>query len=141
MADVQRKLGYRFTLAGGTFPTTARAGGRLPIVLTLTNHGWSAPYNPRPVRLVLREVTSGAERSLPLAADPRHWPAGETVGIRQAVQVPRDLPAGTYALLLDLPDPSPRLNARPDFKIRLANDGLWEPGTGYNDLRHSVTIR
>jgi hypothetical protein len=141
MTDVKRKLGYRFALNQGTFPDSAKRGGKLSVRLTLTNDGWAAPYNPRPVNLILRNTTTGAVRSVRLTTDPRHWPAGETTTISQNVTLPSDLPAGTYALLLELPDPSSSLRTRAEYKIRLANNGLWDAATGYNDLRHTVTIR
>jgi uncharacterized protein DUF4832/uncharacterized protein DUF4874 len=141
MTDVRRRLGYRFTLTEGTFPDSASPGGALPVRLTLTNHGWAAPYNPRPVNLVLRNTSTGAVHGFPLVADARPWAPGQTVTVNRSISLPADLPAGTYALLLDLPDPSPGLSARAEYKIRLANNNLWEPATGYNDLRHTVSVR
>ncbi|GAB3423077.1 DUF4832 domain-containing protein [Flindersiella endophytica] len=140
MPEVKRKLGYRFALSQGTFPDSATRGGKLPIRLQLANEGWSAPYNPRSVNLILRNTQSGAVRSLPLTTDPRRWSAGQPATVSQNVTLPADLPAGTYALLLELPDPSPSLRTRPEYKIRLANNDLWEATTGYNDLRHTVKI-
>jgi hypothetical protein len=55
------------------------------------------------------------------------------------VQVPRDLPAGAYEVLLAMPDPYPSLMGRPAYSIRLANEDAWEAATGYNDL-HCVVI-
>lgn len=52
--------------------------------------------------------------------------------------LPADLAAGTYTLLLNLPDP--RLPDRADYAIRLANEDTWEPGSGMNDLLHKVTV-
>lgn len=140
MNDVKRKLGYRFALTQGTFPDSATRGGKLAIRLTLTNDGWSTPYNPHNVNLVLRNTSTGAVRSLPLTTDPRHWTAGATTTISQNVTLPANLAAGTYALQLELPDPSASLRGRPEYKIRLANNGLWDATTGYNDLRHTVKI-
>lgn len=141
MTDVKRKLGYRFVLTEGAFPSSVRRGGKLSVRLALTNDGWSAPYAPRVVNLVLRNVETGAVRSLRLDTDPRRWSAGESTTVSQSVTLPSDLAAGRYALLLELPDSRSTLRARVEYKIRLANEGLWEAATGYNDLRHVVVVR
>lgn len=52
--------------------------------------------------------------------------------------LPSSLPTGTYALLLDLPDP--QLSSRPEYSIRLANENVWEAATGLNSLLHTVTV-
>ncbi|NJP90025.1 DUF4832 domain-containing protein [Nonomuraea sp. FMUSA5-5] len=138
LAEITRSLGYRFALQSGTYPGTATRGGALPVTITLRNDGYAAPFNPRGLELVLRNTSTGALHRLPLTADPRRWAAGATSTISQSVTVPASLPAGRYALLLGLPDPL--LSARPEYSIRLANEGVWEPATGLNDLRHTVTI-
>ncbi|AQZ65564.1 unnamed protein product [[Actinomadura] parvosata subsp. kistnae] len=138
LAEITRSLGYRLALRSGTYPSTAARGGALPVTITLRNDGYAAPFNPRGLELVLRNTSTGALHRLPLSADPRRWAAGATSTISQTVTVPASLPAGRYALLLGLPDPL--LSARPEYSIRLANEGVWEPATGLNDLRHTVTI-
>jgi hypothetical protein len=50
------------------------------------------------------------------------------------------LPADSYELLLHLPDAAASLAALPAYAIRLANRELWEPETGYNALRASISI-
>lgn len=45
-----------------------------------------------------------------------------------------------YELLLNFPDPAITLRENPDFSIQLANEGLWEPGTGYNKLNHILFV-
>ncbi|MDW8213931.1 MAG: DUF4874 domain-containing protein, partial [Roseiflexaceae bacterium] len=49
--------------------------------------------------------------------------------------------ANALEVLLNLPDPAPTLNTRPEYGIRLANEGMWEPSTGYNRLLATVTVR
>ena len=104
----------------------------------MRNEGYAAPYNPRDVRLVLRNTSSGALTRLTLNSDPRSWAAGATVSIKQTVTVPSSVPAGRYQLLLELPDPL--LPTRPDYSIRLANQGTWDATTGLNNLTASVTV-
>ena len=50
------------------------------------------------------------------------------------------VPAGTYELLLSLPDPLSALGNRPEYAIQLANTDLWDPTTGFNDLQRIVTV-
>jgi hypothetical protein len=138
---VRLELGYRFVLQQATYSAAAQAGGNLTMTLTLKNEGWAAPFNPRLVELILRRATNGDVYAFPLAAEPRFWLAGsDTHTIHQVVALPLNLPAGDYELLLNLPDPAASLYARPAYSIRFANSDLWEPTTGYNRLRHTVTV-
>ncbi|ADB33472.1 hypothetical protein Kfla_4441 [Kribbella flavida DSM 17836] len=138
MADVTRRLGYRFTLQTGTFPATATRGGGLPVTINLRNDGFATPYNPRPAELVLRNTATGAIQRLALSTDPRRWTAGSTTTISQTLTVPTSLPTGTYTLLLNLPDP--QLSNRPEYSVRFANQNTWEAATGMNSLLRTVTI-
>ncbi|MBM2618579.1 DUF4832 domain-containing protein [Actinoplanes sp. LDG1-06] len=138
LPDIKRKLGYRLTLTSGTYPSSASRGGPLAISIGLRNDGWAAPYNPRTVRLVLRSNTTGAVTRIPLPADPRTWQPGATT-LAQTVTVPSALATGSYRLLLELPDPL--LANRPEYSIRLANEGTWEAATGFNNLNATVSIR
>ena len=138
LADVTKRLGYRFTLQTGTYPTTATRGGSLPISITLQNNGFSTPYNPHGVELVLRNTSTGAIQRLALNTDPRRWSPGSTTTISQTLTVPPSLPTGTYALLLNLPDP--QLSSRPEYSVRFANQSTWEAATGLNSLLRTITV-
>jgi hypothetical protein len=135
---VVNKLGYRLALVNGTFPSFAGRRGALPVSITIRNDGWAAPFNPRGVNLVLRSVKGGRAYRIALDADPRTWAAGATTTLSQKVKVPASVPAGRYALALELPDPL--LPGRPEYSIRTANDGLWDAATGLNDLRAGITV-
>lgn len=142
LETVKRRLGYRFTLLEGKYAETVQAGEMLDIQIELRNEGWAAPYNPRPVDLVLRHGTSGAVQRFPLATDPRLWLA-DGAGrhtISQHIPVPTNLPSGEYALFLALPDPNPVLATRPEYAIRLANMKVWEEAEGWNNLLHTLTV-
>ena len=52
--------------------------------------------------------------------------------------MPANVPAGSYTLLLNLPDPL--LSTRPEYSIRLANQGTWDAATGMNSLLHTLTV-
>ncbi|MFC0527740.1 DUF4832 domain-containing protein [Phytohabitans kaempferiae] len=138
MADVRRNLGHRFQLTQGTYP--ASASGSLAVQFGVRNVGWAAPFNPRGLELVLRNTATGTVYKRPLSADPRRWAAGTTTTVSQSVSL-SGVPAGSYRLLLNLPDPRSGLASRPEYALRLANTGVWQPATGYNDLLHTVTVR
>ncbi|MEV6495073.1 DUF4832 domain-containing protein, partial [Actinoplanes sp. NPDC051633] len=135
--DVVNRLGYRFTLVSGAYPATANRRAKLPVTITIRNDGWAAPFNARAVNLVLRGQ-NGTHR-IALNADPRTWAAGATTTLRQTITLPKQIAAGRYQLLLELPDPL--LRNRPEYSIRTANEGLWDAATGLNDLRAEVTVR
>jgi hypothetical protein len=138
LGTVSKNLGYRFRLESGTYPATASPGGSLPISFTVHNDGYATPFNPRGLELVLRNTSTGATYKLPIASDARRWTAGTSTTVSQTLTVPTTLPAGSYALLLNLPDPL--LSTRPEYSIRLANQSTWDAATGMNSLLHTVNI-
>lgn len=110
--------------------------------IRLRNDGWAAPFNPRPVELVLRHTTTGQTYPFDLPVDPRYWLADgdATHVINHDVLTPSDLPSGGYEMLLNLPDPAPLLYGISAYSIRFANAGVWEDITGFNNLLHTVTV-
>lgn len=139
MTEIERRLGYRFTLTEGGFGRTAARGGTLPVRISIRNDGFAAPYNPRLVQLVLRDG-AGTLHRLPLNADPRRWLPGTTTTVEQNVTLPANLPAGTYRLGLALPDGTAALAQLPQYSVQTANAGLWNAAGGYNDLTATVTV-
>jgi len=137
---VDQKLGYRFVMTSGTYSGTAKPGGTFSVNLAVQNQGWAAPYNSRNVELVFRNTATGALFFVKLAADPRRWMANQTTTINQTVKLPSAMPRGTYALLLNLPDPQTSLRNRADYSIQMANSNTWEAATGFNNLNHTVGI-
>ncbi|MCB9754076.1 MAG: DUF4832 domain-containing protein [Myxococcales bacterium] len=123
---IDRLLGYRLQLTSAQLAPTARPGGWFPLVVELDNVGWAAPYNPRRARLVLSGPNG--EHAVTLDDDLRTWRAGQTHLISGALRLPDDLTPGTYELALALPDESPTLAERPEYAIRLANEGVWSAG-------------
>jgi Domain of unknown function (DUF4832)/Domain of unknown function (DUF4874) len=141
LGQVAQRLGYRFTLLSSSLPTSVTRGTAMPAQISIKNTGWSAPFNPRPMRLVLRNTSTGAVHEVRTPYDPRHWQAGTTVALNQPITIPTTVPAGTYALLLNFPDPMRDLATRPEYAIQLANTGLWEPATGLNNLLHTIRVQ
>ena len=139
MEDIKKNMGYRIQLNDGTYQNTAEAGTSMSITINLENVGYTAPFNPRGIELVLRETITGETYFAPLDIDPRLWSTG-THTITETVCLAPNVPAGSYELLLNLPDPEPTLFDDPDYAIQLANDNIWEAATGFNDLNHMIQI-
>ncbi len=136
--EIKQRLGYRLSLNQVSTNSEVCGGTSLPLSLSITNSGFSAPVHERSVILILRN--SNYTYTLPLAIDPRRWYGGTTQNIDVLVSIPAAVVPGTYTLLLHLADPSPALRANPRYAIQLANTGLWEAATGYHALNLSVTV-
>lgn len=54
MDAIKRNLGYRLVLKEATLPDQASRGAESLISLNLVNNGYAAPFNARPLRLILR---------------------------------------------------------------------------------------
>lgn len=141
MPEIERRLGYRFVLEEGRFTRRVAPGGTFRFELDLENRGFASPYNRRGLQAVLRSTADpGQTYEVNLPSDPRFWMAGERQALAFDLGIPADIPAGDYTLHLFLPDPVEALRRRPEYAIRLANEGVWEPETGLNDLQHVVTV-
>ncbi|MCS6840758.1 MAG: DUF4832 domain-containing protein [Roseiflexus sp.] len=141
--DIARRLGYRFRLIDAIIPRSATSGAPFSISVRMTNDGFARPYNPRGLELVLRHTVNGAVTRIPVGSgETRLFLPGpsETKMLTLTVQLPTRLATGDYEVLLNLPDPAPALNTRPEYSIRLANEGVWEPSTGYNRLLATVRV-
>jgi hypothetical protein len=129
--EMERRLGYRLLLESAALPEAVKPGGSFTLALQLENQGFAAPFNPRPVFLVLRGEGFSAKARVE-AADPRRWLAGAHLQVR--LRLPSKLPAGTYSLSLWLPDAAATLESRPEYALRLANEQVWDEATGENRL-------
>lgn len=154
--EIAAKLGYRIRLISATLtPTTIIPGGNFHLQIELINDGYGKIYNERDFEVVLKHKSTGAEYFLPVTDhDPRFWLPGEMQNIEIVGDIPNGMPEGYYDVFLFLPDPSPALrNAHipnqygdPNipywsaYAIRLANEGVWDESTGYNDLLMDVIL-
>lgn len=138
-AEVKRRLGYHLVLLQGTYDDLIKNGEKFKFNLQLKNEGFSAPFNPRVVELIFRH-SDGSTRTFELPNDPRFWLPGKIHTIAGEISIPENFPAGDYELLLNLPDPAPKLRQRSEYAIQLANENAWETETGYNILNHIVTV-
>jgi hypothetical protein len=127
---IERGLGYRFALERAELPAAVRAGDAFRVRLTVRNAGWAAMFNPRPVRLVM--IHGGAHTAVDFAdLDPRRWAPGASVTFDGTFTLPVNARA-EVGLALWLPDATPRLQSRPEYSVRLANEGLWDTSHGWN---------
>lgn len=140
MEEIKQRLGYRFRLIRSAIPKTVKPGNKLAIDLEIANDGWASPYNHRLVEIILRDRQKKAEYYLPVKEDPRMWMPGTTKTINITGGIPATMPPGEYEVLLNLPDPSPRLYNRSEYSIRFANQKVWEQSTGYNSLLQNTIV-
>jgi len=140
MEEIKRRLGYRFRLVYSKLPKIVKPNGTFSMSFEIINEGWASPYNPRKVEVVLRNRETKKEYHWVVNTDPRLWMAGTTRQINFAETIPADMPYGEYDVLLNLPDPTPKLYKRPEYSIRLANQDIWEVSTGYNSLLQSIIV-
>ena len=140
LTDIEKKLGYRFEMVNGTFPNAANVNGIMPVTLKIANVGFAAPFNARTPYLVFRNASTNVEYAVALNSDPRFWSPNTTTTITENIVLPTAMTAGSYKLFLKLPDADAGLATRPEYSIRMANNTTWEPATGYNDLKHTVTV-
>jgi hypothetical protein len=132
--EIARRLGPRFALVDAEMPDRVTSGEPLDLSFRVRNDGFAAPYNRRPLEVVLRHRQTGTTTRVPTEVDPRFWGPGETAEVTVRARVPANAPSGETDVLLHLPDPSPRLRDRPEYAIRFANDQVWDAETGLNRL-------
>lgn len=139
MGSIKIKLGYRFVLKDATFPNKVKAGNAMKVTVNLDNIGYTSPYNARPVQLLLRNKITGDIKKFDFTTDIRRWFPG-SVKLEQTFTLPADIVPGTYDALLSMPDKYASISSRPEFAIRLGNQGIWEDATGYNKLNYVLTV-
>ena len=119
----------------------AAAGESFLFSLTLKNTGLAGTMNERDVRLILRHEATGEEWFVSLPEDPRTWlPEMGNWTVNAVVNLPGEMPVGAYQWFVHLADPAPSLRYRAPCSIQLANEGLWEPSTGYNSLLRTLSV-
>ena len=140
MINIRKKLGYRFVLTELVYPKEITTGSSLPVSLTVNNIGYASPFNERPVKLILKNSSTGQEFSYTLNTDVRKWFSG-TTKIETIIPTGAALTAGTYDMYLSMPDKYSSIAARPEYAIRLANTDVWDAVTGYNKLLATIKVK
>ena len=139
MDTIRRRLGNRFVLRDALVPQSVQPGGTLELQLSLTNEGYSAMYNARPVYVVLEK---GSTRYTHLidSVDPRRWEPGQEYTFSTSMPLPPAMEVGTYKLGLWLPDQASTLQNRPEYAVRFANTNVWDAATGLNILTSDIQV-
>jgi Domain of unknown function (DUF4832)/Domain of unknown function (DUF4874) len=144
---IARNLGYRLQLERSNFPSQVKRDRQFRGNFVVKNVGYASPYNPRGLELILRHQQTGKIYRLPVLKplsktnDPRFWlPQVGEIAVDVRGKIPKTAPLGGYAVLLNLPDPMPKLANRPEYSIRLANEQTWEVKTGFNSLRRTIML-
>ena len=138
--ELDRRLGYRYRLESVVTQDTAE--DELTLDVSIANNGFARPFNERDLELVLRGDDGGVFRVDVDATDDLRLllpGGGETEQLALSFDI-SGIDAGEYDLLLNLPDPFASLENDPRYSIRLANEGVWEADTGFNDLGLRVTV-
>lgn len=135
--EFERNMGYRLVLMEMTLDTVVI--GNLPIQLTLQNVGWAPLYNYKHTSLVLVSDDGATERELLLDTDIRKAKPEEEFVISDTLEL-SDVPAGDYSLHLKIADQFESLADRPEYRVRLANEEVWNDETGLNSLLVSVKV-
>jgi hypothetical protein len=148
--EIKVKLGYRFQLVNATIPSAVNLGTTLQMRFQMANTGWATAVNPRGVQVVLRNKLTNQEFFIQLAdglstptdrtLDPRFWTNESLTTININKALPANIPVGDYDLFLHLFAPEASIKSRPEYAIRLANQNVWEPSTGYNSLQTSLKV-
>jgi Domain of unknown function (DUF4832)/Domain of unknown function (DUF4874) len=140
MLNIRKKLGYRFVLKEMVYPKEVKAGNSMAISLTVNNIGYASPFNERPIKLILKNKTSGQEVTYTLNTDIRKWFTGSRK-IDLTIPTDASLAIGTYDMYLFMPDKYASIAIKPEYAIQLANVNLWDAATGYNKLLASVVVK
>jgi len=138
---IAKSLGYRLVMTSAQLPDAVKPGSNFTGTIHLVNVGWGKIYNTRDCELVFRNTETKKEFTVKLPNDPRRWCMSDSsVAVNVSALIPASTPEGQYAVYLNLPDPASSIRNRPEYSIRLANQGVWEDATGYNSLLHQLTI-
>lgn len=127
--EILKNMGYRLVLSSSTLN-----GNNL--TLNINNVGYAKILFEKKVYIVLRNALNVEYKRL-LDKDFRTLNKGSN---SFNFNIPNDVPDDTYDLYLHISDKNAGLEDMPAYSIQLANIGLWESATGYNDLQQTITI-
>lgn len=136
--EIVNHLGYRFQLNSLSLPEKISLSKKFQIILNIENKGFASLFNERKVYLVLKNINNKKIYKTEFKSDPRMWLGA--FKIEENLDVPKEIPLGTYQAYLFLPDIDPKIENRSEYAIQFANEGIWDSITGYNDLKFKVEI-
>ncbi len=141
-SGINISLGYRLGLVKAVLPNNASPGATMNMSFQLSNNGYAAPSQFKPIQIALIHTVTGIRTVLNYTgtnADIRFWLPGEILS-EGHVLIPGNLPEGNYSMHMRFPDKSSFLADIPSYSIQLANPGIWNPETGMNTVNHIVSI-
>jgi Domain of unknown function (DUF4832)/Domain of unknown function (DUF4874) len=139
LPEIRKHLGYRISLMDAAWNASVKPGGILQFSLHLRNSGYAAPFNARPLYVVLS--SDGAWHAARIdSTDVRRWDGGQDVWVNMKLRVPGTLAKGRYRLSLWLPDAALSLQYRSEYAIQLADAGTWDAASGYNRVTDSLSV-
>jgi len=131
--EIERSLGYRLVVERALFPDGVKPGRSFSLQVTLTNQGWAAMYNARPVFVVLEGQGARYTVQLP-AVDPRRWAAAQSSSLQARLRLPAAAAEGSYRLAIWLPDAAEGLRSRAEYSVQFAHAGMFDAARGDNGL-------
>jgi Domain of unknown function (DUF4832)/Domain of unknown function (DUF4874) len=140
MPEIRRRLGYRIELERVSASREVAPGGLLYFEVVLRNVGYAAPFNARPVFVVL---DGGGQTSSALlaAADFRRWsPEAGEIKVSAKVRIPVSAAPGSYRVAFWLPDAAADLQKRGEYAVRFANANVWNGGTSDNTIVPALRV-
>jgi hypothetical protein len=140
--EINLSLGYRIRLISATMDDSVTQGSSLGISLVLSNDGYAAPTQYKPIQFILTNTVTGAQTTLYYAGtngDIRHWLPGE-IHLEGQVTMPDTISDGNYKIFLRLPDQDSVLALNPAYSIQMANVGTWDENLGVNILNHIISV-
>jgi hypothetical protein len=100
------KMGYRFELSEARWRSPMTPGGRLTVSTLWKNTGIGRlPFRHYPAFYLLDQKGGTIARCLDRANDPTQWFSGDLHPVKVEIAIPRDVPAGSYALAAGMEDP------------------------------------
>jgi hypothetical protein len=122
----EKRMGYRLILRRLEYSRQVAPGAMMPIHMWWYNAGVAPVY--RNYRLAMQLWSPGAKTVFYIPADVRKWLPGDSV-VDEPVNIPLDLPSGSYHVRIALVDPD---TGAPAIRLAIAgrtSDGWYDLGT------------
>jgi hypothetical protein len=138
-STIRRNLGYRLWTPSATYNKSVAPGGELHLTVKIENRGFAAPFNRRPVYVVMRRGSTQYTARLSGSDARRFGPGSHTIATR--LRIPATAATGDWELALWMPDHASAIRKDPRYAIRLANSSsYWDAKAGLNILTSSLKV-
>ncbi|MDQ3000747.1 MAG: DUF4832 domain-containing protein [Fibrobacterota bacterium] len=138
---IARRLGYRFVAESARLPDSVKPGTLLDFSFTLANQGFGELFNPRNLDVTLSGPgTTAGTLTATLTVDPRRMSGGTSLVHESRFTIPAGLAEGVYTVGLRLADRDTALARDPRYSVRFANQDMWNPVSGINELKRNLYV-